>query len=411
LDALLKQLYNDANFEDACYKDKPLLGVIPKYEWFGGRNMPIVIEYGRPQGRSATFATAQSNAYPSSTHDFLLTPIADYGVAGIDGIALATMKNDKHAFVRGLSHEIDGILETVSGNIHRMLYRDGAGVRGTVGTSGITTTALTLANAEDVVNFEVGMEVVGAANTASALRDSGNSATVTAINRESGILTTDSNWTTQISGLTDADSLFQAGDYVSASDRLNLSGLLAWVPASAPGATAFFGVARNADTTRLGGTRYDGSSLTILEALNRGQALCAQLGEGAPDYVFMNHSRYRDFIDELGSRVTYENVVVPAQGMKGPLANVLFSGIKVHGIKGPMTVIADNACQHNYAWMLTMRTWGLYTTGPAPAILKEDGLRIQRQATADGYEVLRVGYYGNVGCKAPGKNCLVTLPT
>ena len=47
-----------------------------------------------------------------------------------------------------------------------------------------------------------------------------------------------------------------------------LSGLGAWLPSSAPGSTdSFFGVNRSSDATRLGGIRFDGSSLPLEEAL------------------------------------------------------------------------------------------------------------------------------------------------
>ena len=59
--AALKQHYTTDMVENMVYKDNPLLALIPKYEQFGGENLKLPIKYGIPQGRSATFATAQSN--------------------------------------------------------------------------------------------------------------------------------------------------------------------------------------------------------------------------------------------------------------------------------------------------------------------------------------------------------------
>ena len=54
-----------------------------KDEKFRGVNAPIPVYYTRPQGRSATFATAQSAASASKIGEFLLTRKANYGVATI----------------------------------------------------------------------------------------------------------------------------------------------------------------------------------------------------------------------------------------------------------------------------------------------------------------------------------------
>ena len=62
-----------------------------KDEKFRGVNAPIPVYYTRPQGRSATFATAQSAASASKIGEFLLTRKANYGVATISGEAVAAL--------------------------------------------------------------------------------------------------------------------------------------------------------------------------------------------------------------------------------------------------------------------------------------------------------------------------------
>ena len=55
-----------------------------------------------------------------------------------------------------------------------------------------------------------------------------------------------------------------------------------------------------------------------------------------------------------------------------------------------------------------MDTWSLNTLGEAPMFLDLDNNRMLRESAADAYEV-RMGYYGNVACNAPGYNCRVAL--
>jgi hypothetical protein len=58
--------------------------------------------------------------------------------------------------------------------------------------------------------------------------------------------------------------------------------------------------------------------------------------------------------------------------------------------------------------MLQLDMWKLYSLGKAPKILDADGLKMLRESDADAVQV-RVGYYAQVGCRAPGFNATVKL--
>ncbi len=58
--------------------------------------------------------------------------------------------------------------------------------------------------------------------------------------------------------------------------------------------------------------------------------------------------------------------------------------------------------------MLQLNTWTLETLNGAPRILDLDGNRMLRNSTADSYQI-RVGYYGNMTCEAPGWNAYFAL--
>jgi hypothetical protein len=123
-----------------------------------------------------------------------------------------------------------------------------------------TTCTITLSNAQDVVQFEVGMTLQnsttdgGAANTVSSAIDA---IQLTAVNRGTGVITgtvVQGDGTTFVA----AHFLQVLGDLGSAgastiAGMLGLSGMAAWVPASDPaGNDNFWGVNRSADPTRLG---------------------------------------------------------------------------------------------------------------------------------------------------------------
>lgn len=155
----LKQHYTNDRVENMVYRDNPLMAMIPKYEQFGGENLKLPIKFGIPQGRSATFATAQANKTNSQYKAFLLTRAKDYSLASIDNETIEASKGNSNAFFEAATSEIDGAIEACTRSIAIDLYGNGSGSRGQV-TTGSTGTSIQLVDIEDVTNFEVGMELV-----------------------------------------------------------------------------------------------------------------------------------------------------------------------------------------------------------------------------------------------------------
>lgn len=385
----LKVHYTAQRIEDMVYSDNPLLAMLPKMEDFGGKNLPIPIKIGIPQGRSATFATAQANKSASIYKDFVLTRVHDYALASIDNETLEASKGNANAFVEAATAEIDGAIKSAVRSLAVSLFRAKSGTIGQVAS--FTSTTITLVDPETVTNFEVNMVIRASATDGGGAQRTG-SAPITKVDRDLGILTID---TTAISALANNDHLVISGDYDS-----KVSGLLSWLPSTAPTAgDSFFSVDRSVDPTRLAGLRVDGSSLPIEEALINAASRVAREG-GKPDVCFMSYSKYADLEKALGSKVQYVDVKVNPQ--------VGFRGVLVNGPRGPIKVVADQNCPSDRAFLLQMDTWKLYSLGKAPRIQDSDGLKMLREAAADSVEV-RVVYYAQLGCTAPGYNVNLKL--
>mgnify|MGYP000017616038 CR=1 FL=1 len=391
---VLKQHYTADRVENMVYRDNPLLAMLTKYEQFGGENLKLPIKFGIPQGRSATFSTAQTNKTNSQYKAFLLTRSKDYSLASIDNETIAASKGNSNAFLEAATTEIDGAIESCTRAMAIDLYGNGSGSRGQSSAS-TTDTTITLSSLEDITNFEVGMEIVFSTAEGGGAVKPGN-VTVIGVDRDLGTVETDA--LTAIdggAGVAADDFIFQQGDY-----DLKIKGLRAWLPETAPtSGDNFFGVDRSSDATRLAGIRFDGSALPIEEALVDAAARVAREG-GRPDYCFMSYSKFAELEKALGAKVQYvDKHINPEIG---------FRGIKIHGPRGPITVIPDQNCPQDRAFMLSMDYWKLYSLGKAPQILDSDGLRMLRESNADAVEV-RVGYYAQLGCRAPGFNATVAL--
>ena len=392
----LKEHYKPLRVQNMVYKDNPLLAMMPKYTKFGGENMPIPLIYSNPQRRSATFATGQANTSTSALKQFLLTRVKDYSFASITGESIKATERDSDAFLRYATMEIDGAIHSLTRSLAVAMYRDGSGSIGQSEDNPNGSYAdLTLINADDVTNFEVGMEIAFYADSSGKPgADRGQNRIIQSIDRNAA--TKQITFTANIHvDVAYTDHLVIAGD-----KDAKVTGLDGWVPSAAPGATAFFGVDRTADVTRLGGNRFDGSALPIEEALIGGASQVAREG-GRPDHCFVDFATFANLEKALGSKVVYSE-------SKARDVDIGFAGIDVRGPRGTIKVIPDQNCQPNVAWMLQLDTWSLNTLGEAPMFLDLDNNRMLRESAADAYEV-RLGYYGQIACNAPGYNCRVAL--
>jgi len=282
-------------------------------------------------------------------------------------------------------------LAALSHSIASALFRNGGGAIGKVGT--LAATSIVLDDVNDVVNFEVGMELELAATDGTSGSVLTGTITVTDIDRDSGTLTTDA--TSAIGSAAEGNWIFVEGDFGA-----KLKGLNAWIPDSTPGATSFFGLDRTTDATRLGGVRIAATDVTGLPLEEKILHGCARLArEGArPDTCFVSYEKFRDLEISLSSKVQYSDV---------ESAGVFFTGISIRGPKGTVKVVPDQNCPNDRAYILTMDTWKLNTAGPAVQILDRDG-RMLREASSDAYEC-RMAFYGNLSTCAPGWNAVIDL--
>lgn len=391
----LKTLWPQDRVENLVYEDNPFLAMVPKSEEFYGENMYLALKYADSMGRSATFSTAQSNKNPHKGVRFLLTRGHDYSLFSIENEAILAAKKDKGALVRSLDTEIEAAMNSITRSLAIALFKDASGSRGTLASDPGTGTSLTLANINDITNFEVGMKIVFAATATGSLR-AGGSRTISALDRDLGTITVSAAMDAAVGS---GDHVIAEGDAANGSSTILPTGLLGWLPSTAPDSTAFFGVDRSPDTVRLGGLRIDISALNPEEGLVT--VLQRQCREGGkPSHMFVNPVDGRNVQVALGSKCDTEYMEVGEVG---------FTAIRVNGPKGVVRLFSDLNCPAGRAFSLTMKTWKFYSLGKAPMLIEADELRLLRESSADAFEG-RIAYYGNLGCTAPGWNANVTMP-
>src|SRR5688572_11085874 len=130
-------------------------------------------------------------------------------------------------------------------------------------------------------------------------------ATVTAVDRDAAMLTTDGGgWVAQIATFDTDDFVFNVGEF-----GLGRDGLPSWIPDTTTGlGTVFNGATRSADPTKLAGCRGTvNDGMGIVDGV-RGIVQRIQREGGKPDTVAMSTDMAAELETELDNRVQYEEL-------------------------------------------------------------------------------------------------------
>lgn len=396
MNAALKELYDNQTIENLVYNDNPFLAMLQKRTDFGGKYKPVPIITGASQSRSSSFSNAQNNQSPVQIESFFLTRASDYSIAQIDNQTMLASRTDKMSFLEGSKVLIDGAISSITLSLASALFRSGTGSIGNIGS--ISTGVITLSDPNSVVQFEVNMVLQANATDGGTPRAA--LGYVVAVDRSAGLVTV----STSYGGAAASPSLWAPNDFllVQGDNNAKIKGLAAWIPSVAPSSSDnFFGVNRSVDSTRLAGVRYDGSAQPIEEALIDASSLLAREG-GKPDVCIMSFSSYAALEKSLGAKVVYID-------LKAPTNDISFRGIEINGANSRIKCFPDRSMVSKAAYLLTMKSWCLESLGDAPQILRYgDGLEMLRVYNADSGEV-RVAYYAQLSCNAPGWNAYVSL--
>jgi hypothetical protein len=401
LSNVLKQLYPQSYLWKVLYENNPWFGMVPKSEDFGGRDLRLSLMYAPTSGRSQDFTAAQAQKAGARYAGFTLTRNTDYSLFSITTEAIRASKGNANSLVEGLKAEGDAALYALKRSASTALFGNGGGAVGQIAST--STNTLTLVNASDIVNFEVGDTIVPSLTDGTSGVVIADPQVITAIDRDLGVLTKTGNW--NAGNYANDSFVFHVGDFGA-----KIRGLAAWLPATAPalGVDSFFGMDRGIDPTRLAGVRYVADTTvdsTMERCFINASARVAREG-GRPDLLLCNPVDRARLVNEIGAKTKYDKQT--ATSPKGQMASIGYETLVIDGGGGRMDVVADLNCPQNRCYMLQKDTWKLFSLGAMPGWLTEDGAQVLREASADALEG-RLGYYAQLGCQAPGWNATIDI--
>jgi hypothetical protein len=331
--------------EPMFLEEFPSFGIFQKkanYLTEGGRQLNWQLDSG--SGDATTIAEAEANEGPSTHKRPQITRVREYMSETIEREAMLAARNDKDRIIDLVNLGVKNAVRKGKRSWSIHMFRDGTGVRARLAAaaSGVGTATVTLANANDAKLFESGDWLQATADK-STLRSAGAKIKVTGRSIGAGTLTAGGNWTASIAAITDGDYLIRSGDLNNV-----VTGLAAWIPPTAPGATAFFGVDRSTLGEGAYGHRPSIASSNLLSIGIDAAGYMYDVGAGSPDIWIVNGIDFASICKDLTS---IEQIVVPATGSNGKKADIGYEAVNIRGPNGKITMLPDPLCPRGQSWM------------------------------------------------------------
>ena len=274
----LKEYYSKSGIKDACYSQSTLCLLNPgkfnvKKTPVSGSQFVSPIQYAASGGLGMTVTTANASAKEAEILRWVVTPKKVYKKDNISTDLLYSATGDPQgAFWNASLKIIDKARVDLAVELERRLFGAGTGQIGTV--SSANGLVITLTNAADARNFEVGMSIT---DTVAGT----NITQVTAVNRSAGTVTVVA--TTGIDTLN--DPIYRYG--FATLSTAGVQGLQKQFPTDRTSANTVHTIDQSADWNRLAGTHVDATGASPYEAVTEG-VMQAKAEGGDPTHLIMS---------------------------------------------------------------------------------------------------------------------------
>jgi hypothetical protein len=366
---IVKKVYSGRATPDLAERDHPRFHTIEKEGGFTGEEFRYALKYQNGQGISGSFAKAQANARAMSGKQWAAARKPKYGVYTLNGEAMAATGDDKGAFMRLVTTEVDGLIKELGDSLAFDMYRDGNGIRGRRGSA--STNVITLTNADDARNFKVNMTVGASANADGSSPRTGTTY-VTAVNLKNGTVTLNS--AAAITSFADNDYLFRDGDPGTCMEGLALT-----TPLTAPalGSDSFRGVDRGSYPELLAGARIDDSAVSIEENMG---LLAVQIGSSGQTTrkAYANPVKVFQIARRMNAKVMYRDA--------GGSVKWGFQYIAIETPAGVLEVVSDPDCPVDRFYLGNPESEYLKHLYALPHVIDDDGRTTLRAVNADDIE-------------------------
>jgi len=376
----LKEFYQGTVVADLVYKNHPWLGIVPKNPNVRGNVYPKPIRYANITGQSALYATAHANQGPATRNRWELTHIDNYAKATVSNKVMELSLGDPAAFREALTDAVDSAYSAFGNDTHfELLAKHSKGARAQVVS--VASLVFTLGTGEARF-FEIGMKIQRSPSAQASLDHSGEEQVVEEVDRANDTITVDADFTSVTVG---TDYLYRSGDFDAKADSLPT-----WLPGSAVGSTAFNGIDRTVDPTRLAGVDASSGSVDatapILDDLIQTGAFLYREGS-TPDICLLNPVDHAALAFETEKRAAR---YVKVNSTSGSLS---FSALEIMTGAGAVPIVSEPGLVADSMAMGEKDAVELFSAGGIPRMFKKDGSFYHREETADTLAFYLFGFY------------------
>lgn len=404
---ILKELWID-EVESFQYEDRPFYAMVGKDTSWSGLKIHVTVKYANGTSVTSRFQPAKDNKRVSKYKAMEVETADLFALWSVDQKMITLSRDQKGALVRMLDEATKDAMEKFRRRSAWQLWGNGGGSAGKVASGGISGSNITLANPNNVRNFDIGDPVEFAVDDGRAGAGTlGEVRTITEIDEDAGILTFSSPVNT-ITGLVAGCFLFHEGDY--SNDNHVIKGVPAYMTLQAPGTgsepASIWGMDRTDFETRLSGHRMSPSAnLIVIEAIK--------------EALTKAHRRSVDTTHLFCSPEIFNEVEMSLEGNRRyadeKVGRVGFQGLEFTSQTGKSVKLFADAdiplgpSDEELIFGMNLPKWTFHTAEEWPMWLTGDGSKkFLTEENANSREG-RVGGYGNLYCRAPGQNFVLLL--
>lgn len=394
----LKKTYTTDKLRSKFELNHPFMKMIKKEAISEGQNhtYAIGLTWGTGFGNNlATVLAGTAAGNPSSgakTANVTVNTGDDYAVLELDRKFLARSKKADAAFADQLKYQVDRQLEGLGNVVAKKLMGDGRGILCAItdlGTAGAETSFVVPATQTKYFTEGMRVQFMNAAYTLDTVV-----ATITSVNDETGSIAASFTTTQNNNVYVGHAGVIGAGT--------NASGLEAWIPLTAPGASTAVGdlivtsVNRSLHLMRLSGHRYSSTSRPIDESVF---ILAERMQERGyrPDVCLVSYNTFNKIASKQWNKIVPNNI---------PDAEKL--GLQRLGIQtaeGVIPFVCDSSMADDRGYLLTKDTWRMvHLSESVPArITDAAGNDNLFEGTGDAVQIRYYAWW-NLKCIEPAAN-------
>ncbi len=336
---LVREIWPDEALIEEVIEEDPILGMCAKETDWGYAVVHHPLGWGANQGIGRTFADAKRNKSTASEAEFQLSTREMFAALSLEGKLLRTFEytKKKALLVDPLTREGEATIDRMRRRFSKTIHGDGVGVIGRIATtSTVNTTTITLADANDLKNFEAGkvLQAESTGATGGTLRSSGNEVIVASIGTEDNPTVTISGaaWNVQIPAIAAGDRLYETGTY----DNDYFYGLGGYLPVHTGSPGTFLTCNRNLNPGWLAGRCMTGTNLSVYQRIKKAARISSDAGN-KPDTYLLSTRNFEKLEFEFDNKLVLQKF--PAADVGKYKLGVKYGGVEVQGPRGPIKVL------------------------------------------------------------------------